>query len=248
MVSQFVDFSRPGQQIHPYPLEFPVSNDYTETRSRSCCRLYDRDQTPTRDSLFCVSPRRSWLTFLLGIGIFLFTQSAQIGKRAGIPDGVINIVTTQKNVNDVGKEMCENNSVKKVTFTGSTAVAKLLYKMSASTIKKYALVWSDSGYLWKISIGFPLKLEAIVPSLFSMMRILIRLSKVNLLRFIIHEHYLTLSGCISGAVLSKFRGSGQTCICANRIYVQSNVYAEFASRLTERVAAFKVGNGLEEGM
>lgn len=138
--------------------------------------------------------------------------------------------------------------MKKVTFTGSTAVAKLLYKMSASTIKKYALVWSVSGYLWKISIGFPLKLEAIVPSLFSMMRILIRLSKVNLLRFIIHEHYLTLSGCISGAVLSKFRGSGQTCICANRIYVQSNVYAEFASRLTERVAAFKVGNGLEEGM
>jgi succinate-semialdehyde dehydrogenase/glutarate-semialdehyde dehydrogenase len=65
-----------------------------------------------------------------------FTQAAQIGKRAGIPDGVINIVTTQKNVNDVAKEMCENSSVKKVTFTGSTAVAKLLYKMAASTIKK----------------------------------------------------------------------------------------------------------------
>jgi acyl-CoA reductase-like NAD-dependent aldehyde dehydrogenase len=80
-----------------------------------------------------------------------------------------------------------------------------------------------------------------------MMRILIRLLKVNLLRFIIHEHYLTYLD-VSGAILSKFRGSGQTCICANRIYVQSNVYAEFASRLTERVTAFKVGNGLEEGM
>jgi succinate-semialdehyde dehydrogenase/glutarate-semialdehyde dehydrogenase len=53
---------------------------------------------------------------------------------------------------------------------------------------------------------------------------------------------------VSGAILCKFRGTGQTCICANRIYVQSNVYAEFASRLTERVAAFKVGNGLEAGM
>lgn len=52
----------------------------------------------------------------------------------------------------------------------------------------------------------------------------------------------------SGAILSKFRATGQTCVCANRIYVQSNVYAEFASRLAERVATFKPGNGLEEGM
>jgi succinate-semialdehyde dehydrogenase / glutarate-semialdehyde dehydrogenase len=52
---------------------------------------------------------------------------------------------------------------------------------------------------------------------------------------------------VSDAVLCKFRSTGQTCICANRIYAQSNVYAEFASRLTERVAAFKAGNGLEEG-
>jgi succinate-semialdehyde dehydrogenase/glutarate-semialdehyde dehydrogenase len=62
----------------------------------------------------------------------------QLGRRAGIPDGVINVITTQKNVADVAKEMCENNSVKKVTFTGSTPVAKQLYKMAASTIKKYA--------------------------------------------------------------------------------------------------------------
>ena len=78
----------------------------------------------------------------LRTGIFLLTQIAQLGRRAGIPDGVINIITTQKNINDVAKEMCENPSVKKVTFTGSTPVAKLLYKMAASTIKKYALPWS----------------------------------------------------------------------------------------------------------
>ncbi|SRR6266853_535269 len=52
----------------------------------------------------------------------------------------------------------------------------------------------------------------------------------------------------SGAILCKFRATGQTCVCANRIYVQSNVYAEFASRLAERVATFKIGNGLEDGM
>jgi succinate-semialdehyde dehydrogenase/glutarate-semialdehyde dehydrogenase len=84
--------------------------------------------------------RRS-VGFFLRIGA-LFTQTAQLGKRAGIPDGVINIVTTHKNVSDVAKEMCENSSVKKVTFTGSTAVAKQLYKMAASTIKKYAYFWS----------------------------------------------------------------------------------------------------------
>lgn len=66
------------------------------------------------------------------------TYFVQLGRRAGIPDGVINIVTTQKNVSDVAKELCENNSVKKITFTGSTTVAKLLYRMAASTIKKYA--------------------------------------------------------------------------------------------------------------
>ena len=73
-------------------------------------------------------------------GDFLLTQTAQLGRRAGIPDGVINIITTQKNINEVAKEMCENPSVRKVTFTGSTPVAKLLYKMAASTIKKYALL------------------------------------------------------------------------------------------------------------
>ena len=71
----------------------------------------------------------------------LLTPTVQLGKRAGIPDGVINIVTTQKNVSEVAKEMCENRSVRKVTFTGSTAVAKLLYGMAASTIKKYARFW-----------------------------------------------------------------------------------------------------------
>jgi succinate-semialdehyde dehydrogenase/glutarate-semialdehyde dehydrogenase len=61
-----------------------------------------------------------------------------LARRAGVPDGVVNIVTTEKNVKEVGREMCENKIVKKVSFTGSTPVAKLLYGMAASTLKKCA--------------------------------------------------------------------------------------------------------------
>lgn len=67
----------------------------------------------------------------------------QLAKRAGIPDGVVNVVPTMKNVGEVGKEMCENRIVKKVTFTGSTRVAKLLYGMAASTLKKYVFLMSS---------------------------------------------------------------------------------------------------------
>jgi hypothetical protein len=66
----------------------------------------------------------------------LFHFLLQLARRAGVPDGVINVVTTEKNVQEVGKEMCESKVVRKVTFTGSTRVAKLLYGMAASTLKK----------------------------------------------------------------------------------------------------------------
>jgi len=139
------------------------------------------------------------------------TPTVQLGKRAGIPDGVINIVTTQKNVSEVAKEMCENRSVRKVTFTGSTAVAKLLYGMAASTIKKVSIEAGGNT------------------------------------PFIVFDD-ADIDQAVEGAILCKFRATGQTCVCANRIYVQSNVYAEFASRLAERVATFKIGNGLEDGI
>ncbi|TBU58607.1 succinic semialdehyde dehydrogenase [Dichomitus squalens] len=115
----------------------------------------------------------------------------ELATRAGVPPGVINVVTTQANVNEVGREMCENTAVKKVSFTGSTPVAKMLYGLASTTLKKVSI---EAG----------------------------------------------------GVIACKFRGTGQTCVCANRIYVQSSVYAEFASRLAEKVAAFKVGNGLDK--
>ena len=66
----------------------------------------------------------------------VYQFNIQLAKRAGVPDGVVNVVTTQKNVSEVAREMCENKIVKKVSFTGSTAVAKLLYGMASSTLKK----------------------------------------------------------------------------------------------------------------
>ncbi|KAF8638529.1 hypothetical protein AX17_002072 [Amanita inopinata Kibby_2008] len=136
---------------------------------------------------------------------------AVLAHRAGIPDGVINIVTTHKHLVDVGREMCENKIVKKVTFTGSTGVAKLLYGIAATTMKKVSLEAGGNA------------------------------------PFIVFDD-ADVDAAVVAAIACKFRGSGQTCICANRIYVQSSVYAEFASRLAEKVAAFKVGNGLEEGV
>lgn len=134
---------------------------------------------------------------------------AELARRAGVPDGVINVVTTHKNVSEVGKEMCESKIVKKVSFTGSTPVAKMLYAMSASTLKKVSIEAGGNA------------------------------------PFIVFGD-ADIDAAVEGAIASKFRGTGQTCVCANRIYVQSSVYADFASKLAEKVAAFKVGDGLDE--
>ncbi|KAJ7026694.1 succinic semialdehyde dehydrogenase [Mycena alexandri] len=133
----------------------------------------------------------------------------ELARRAGVPDGVINVVTTHKNVGEVGKEMCESKIVKKVSFTGSTHVAKLLAGMSASTLKKVSIEAGGNA------------------------------------PFIVFGD-ADIDEAVAAAIICKFRGTGQTCVCANRIYVQSSVYAEFASRLAEKVSAFKVGNGLDE--
>jgi succinate-semialdehyde dehydrogenase / glutarate-semialdehyde dehydrogenase len=143
--------------------------------------------------------------------------------------------------------MCENKIVKKVSFTGSTPVAKLLYKMAAGTLKKFVFL--------KFLFFFPRclnlcveclwKLVAMLLSLFSPTPILTKLSTVRAR----DPTWLQILDLLlyAAAIVCKFRGSGQTCVCANRIYVHSSIYAEFASRLADRVAKFKVGNGLEEG-
>jgi len=133
----------------------------------------------------------------------------ELARRAGVPDGVINIVTTDTNIKEVSREMCENKIVKKVTFTGSTPVAKLLYGMAASTLKKISIEAGGNA------------------------------------PFIIFDD-ANVDEAVEGVIASKFRVSGQTCVCANRIYVQSSVYAEFASLLAQKVAKFHVGDGFDE--
>ncbi|TBU44374.1 succinic semialdehyde dehydrogenase [Dichomitus squalens] len=133
----------------------------------------------------------------------------ELATRAGVPPGVINVVTTQANVNEVGREMCENTAVKKVSFTGSTPVAKMLYGLASTTLKKVSIEAGGNA------------------------------------PFIVFDD-ADIDAAVEGVIACKFRGTGQTCVCANRIYVQSSVYAEFASRLAEKVAAFKVGNGLDK--
>jgi succinate-semialdehyde dehydrogenase/glutarate-semialdehyde dehydrogenase len=136
---------------------------------------------------------------------------AELAHRAGIPEGVVNFVTALKNTPEVGEVLTSSKTVKKVSFTGSTGVGKILMKQSSSTLKK---------------LSFELGGNA---------------------PFIVFDD-ADLETAVTGAIASKFRSSGQTCVCANRIYVQSGIYDEFAQKFTEKVKGFKVGGGFEEGI
>ncbi|WWD07956.1 hypothetical protein V865_006065 [Kwoniella europaea PYCC6329] len=135
----------------------------------------------------------------------------ELARRAGVPDGVINVITTDKHLQDVGKELCTNPLVHKVSFTGSTRVGKLLAEQCSGTLKKMSLELGGNAPL----IVFD---DADLPT------------------------------AVAGTIASKFRGSGQTCVCANRIYVQDGIYDKFAQALAEKVGEFKVGPGFDEGV
>jgi len=142
---------------------------------------------------------------------FSMLAMAELCERAGIPKGVVNVITTNEGTKEVGKELCENKDIKKVSFTGSTGVGKILMSQSADTLKK---------------LSFELGGNA---------------------PFIVFDD-ADIDQAVEGAIACKFRSSGQTCVCANRIYVHSSIYDEFASRLAEKVDAFKVGNGFAKGI
>ncbi|MBI5616114.1 MAG: NAD-dependent succinate-semialdehyde dehydrogenase [Gammaproteobacteria bacterium] len=135
---------------------------------------------------------------------------AELAERAGIPKGVINIITTL-DAPAVGVELTTNPLVRKFSFTGSTPVGKLLMQQCASTVKKVSLELGGNA------------------------------------PFIVFDD-ADVDAAVVGAIASKFRNAGQTCVCANRIYVQAGIYDEFAKRFAQAVAALKVGNGLEDGV
>ena len=134
---------------------------------------------------------------------------AVLAKEAGFPDGVFNIITGS--AKEIGKELTENPIIKKISFTGSTEIGKLLLQQSASTIKKVSM-----------------ELGGHAP-------------------FIVFDD-ANIDEAVIGAMQSKFRNTGQTCICANRIFVHENVYDEFLEKFTKEVSKIKVGNGLDEGV
>jgi succinate-semialdehyde dehydrogenase/glutarate-semialdehyde dehydrogenase len=135
---------------------------------------------------------------------------AELAERAGIPAGVLNIITADSDRSiDIGKVLCASPIVKKLTFTGSTAVGRILMQQSAPTIKKLSL-----------------ELGGHAP-------------------FIVFED-ADLDAAIDGAMISKYRNAGQTCVCTNRFYVHEAIYDDFVSRLAERVQAMRVGDGFED--
>jgi succinate-semialdehyde dehydrogenase/glutarate-semialdehyde dehydrogenase len=134
---------------------------------------------------------------------------AVLAERAGIPAGVFSVVTGDAKA--IGKEMTSNPIVRKLTFTGSTAVGRLLMEQCAPTIKKLSLELGGNA------------------------------------PFIVFDD-ADLDAAVEGALASKYRNAGQTCVCANRIYVQDEIYDAFAARLVEAVRKLKVGNGVDAGV
>ncbi|KAF2109201.1 Aldehyde/histidinol dehydrogenase [Lophiotrema nucula] len=142
---------------------------------------------------------------------FTAAALAELAHRAGIPKGVVNIITAMSNTVEVGETITSSSTVRKVSFTGSTNVGKILMKQSSQTLKK---------------LSFELGGNA---------------------PFIVFDD-ADLDLAVTGAIASKFRSSGQTCVCANRIYIQSGIYDDFAKAFTEKVKGFKVGAGYDEGV
>lgn len=134
---------------------------------------------------------------------------AVLAERARVPKGVFSVITSKRS-SDIGKEFCENPTVRKLSFTGSTEVGRILLRQAADQIMKCSMELGGNA------------------------------------PFIVFDD-ADLDAAVQGAMVSKFRNNGQTCVCANRIYVQAGVYDDFAAKLKEAVNGAKVGDGLAEG-
>ncbi len=135
---------------------------------------------------------------------------AVLAEEAGIPAGVFNIVTTTQSA-ATGKELTENPLVRKFSFTGSTAIGKLLIRQCASTVKRVSMELGGNA------------------------------------PFIVFDD-ADIDAAVTGAIISKYRNAGQTCVCANRIYVQDAVYEQFVEKFITAVRALKIGRGEEVGV
>jgi succinate-semialdehyde dehydrogenase / glutarate-semialdehyde dehydrogenase len=135
---------------------------------------------------------------------------AVLAERAGIPAGVFNVIPSSDSA-AIGQELCANEKVAKITFTGSTRVGKILMRQCSDTIKKMSLELGGNA------------------------------------PFIVFDD-ADIDAAVEGAMIAKFRNNGQTCVCANRIYVQAGVYDEFATKLAERARTLTLGDGFGDGI
>ena len=133
---------------------------------------------------------------------------AVLADRAGLPKGIFSVITSKRS-SDIGKEFCENPAVRKLTFTGSTEVGRILLRQAADQVMKCSMELGGNA------------------------------------PFIVFDD-ADLDQAVLGAMASKFRNNGQTCVCANRIYVQASVYDAFAEKLAAALAKTRVGDGLTE--
>ena len=136
--------------------------------------------------------------------------AAELAIRAGIPAGVLNVVTST-HASDIGKVLCASPIVRHLSFTGSTAVGRILMAQCAPTVKKVALELGGNA------------------------------------PFIVFDD-ADVDSAVEGAMASKYRNAGQTCVCANRIYVQGGVYDQFVEKFAVKVKGLKVGNGFTDGV
>jgi succinate-semialdehyde dehydrogenase/glutarate-semialdehyde dehydrogenase len=138
--------------------------------------------------------------------------TAELAMRAGIPPGVLNMITADSdNSIAVGKALCASDVVRHISFTGSTEVGRILMAQAAPSIKKLSLELGGNA------------------------------------PFIVFDD-ADLDSAVEGALASKFRNAGQTCVCSNRLYVQENVYEEFVQKFAAKVQMTKVGHGFDEGV
>jgi len=134
---------------------------------------------------------------------------AKLAQDAGLPAGLFNVVTGD--ALEIGAVFTSDTRVRKVSFTGSTNVGKILMNQSATTIKKLALELGGNA------------------------------------PFIVFDD-ADIDAAVDGAMVAKFRNAGQTCVCANRLFVHDAVYDQFAAKLADRVASLKVGDGFDDGV
>jgi succinate-semialdehyde dehydrogenase/glutarate-semialdehyde dehydrogenase len=135
---------------------------------------------------------------------------AKLGEEAGLPKGIFSVVPSSA-ASEVGKEFCENPIVRKLTFTGSTEVGRILLRQAADQVMKCSMELGGNA------------------------------------PFIVFDD-ADLDEAVIGAIACKFRNNGQTCVCANRIYVQAGVYDAFAAKLKVAVEALQIGDGMKDGI